>query len=505
MNLALITACVFLLSLCGSGQALAQNDLQRVSLQALAVDTSSGIWAAASQNRWFTSEDQGATWRERPALGASDFISDLVIMDSTSIVLATPRGIYTAGPLTANPGATPQLKLQSADCLSLTRLKTDQLLATCADALWVSDDGKRWQKHTVPQSWQPLIDAAALADRIYLLTANGLYSTHLKDWQWQRIAAPFTEEPLDGKESIISRRSGEEDDSLPLLRGLLAVPETNDLYWYFPGGIRQFNPQEATLRTLPRTGLPIRINDLISHPQGLTAATERGIFRLIDGESRWQRLEAFPEINIHRLTLHGDKLLAASAQGWFNESNLNRRHITLDQLPTFQNEPTIGDIQEAAIQYADVHPDKIRRWKTRARFQALLPSVSLGYDRALDTYVTSRGSSGDETTDRLIFAEDPSHGWDVSVSWDLAEWIWNNDETSIDNRSRLTVQLRESILNEVTRLYFERRRLQIMLQEPQAYPDLDWEDRLRLDEVTAQIDALSGGYLSRQLSAINEN
>ena len=41
--------------------------------------------------------------------------------------------------------------------------------------------------------------------------------------------------------------------------------------------------------------------------------------------------------------------------------------------------------------------------------------------------------------------------------------IFSTEQTSIDVRSRLMVQLRDDILDEVTRLYFERRRLQLEL------------------------------------------
>jgi len=66
------------------------------------------------------------------------------------------------------------------------------------------------------------------------------------------------------------------------------------------------------------------------------------------------------------------------------------------------------------------------------------------------------GSSGGS------FAVGPND-WDVSVTWDLGELIYNGDQTLIDVRSKLMVQLRNDILSEVTSLYFERRKLQIEL------------------------------------------
>ncbi len=65
------------------------------------------------------------------------------------------------------------------------------------------------------------------------------------------------------------------------------------------------------------------------------------------------------------------------------------------------------------------------------------------------------------------------------------------------------VQLRDDVLNEVTRLYFDRRNLQIDML---LYPPEDIRDRiekeLRLQELTAEIDALTGFYLSRRLNQV---
>ena len=55
-------------------------------------------------------------------------------------------------------------------------------------------------------------------------------------------------------------------------------------------------------------------------------------------------------------------------------------------------------------------------------------------------------------------------------------------------------------MNEVTRTYFERRRLQIeIMASPPNDLKVSLEKELRLQELTADIDALTGGYFSKQL------
>jgi hypothetical protein len=66
------------------------------------------------------------------------------------------------------------------------------------------------------------------------------------------------------------------------------------------------------------------------------------------------------------------------------------------------------------------------------------------------------------------------------------------------------VELREEILDQVTRLYFERRRLQVemMNAQPAALKET-WEQQLRIDELTALIDGFTGGQFSRMTQENN--
>jgi hypothetical protein len=94
---------------------------------------------------------------------------------------------------------------------------------------------------------------------------------------------------------------------------------------------------------------------------------------------------------------------------------------------------------------------------------------------------------------------DEDTGWDINCSWDLGDLVWNNDQTSIDTRSKLMVELRNDIIDEITRLYFERRRIQVeLLQNPPKDSVKCMEKELRIQELTANIDGMTGGYFSRE-------
>jgi len=179
-----------------------------------------------------------------------------------------------------------------------------------------------------------------------------------------------------------------------------------------------------------------------------------------------------------------------------DENPIPLENQTQDVLKNFEGEPNISDIQEAAIKYAEVHPDKIKEWRGAAGKRALLPNVSVGMDR----YVTDYWHWDSGTNPDTLQKGKDAVGWDVTMTWDMGELIWNSDQTSIDTRSKLMVELRDDIMNEVTRTYFERRRLQIeLLTSPPKDFKASLEKELRLQELTADIDALTGGYFSKQL------
>ena len=210
----------------------------------------------------------------------------------------------------------------------------------------------------------------------------------------------------------------------------------------------------------------------------------------------------------------GDFLLAGTKKGVFRLSYpelylsvLENKPRDLPQLKDilaqFKNEPAIGEIQKVAIQYAEVSPKKIESWRRGAALKALLPTLAVskrvGTDQNVDI---DRGGTADPDQFIIGPAESTSD-WSVGVSWDLADLIWNGDQTSIDTRSRLMVELRDDVLNEVTHLYYERRRLQVeMAMAPMRDLAIQIEKEIRLQELTAGIDALTGGYLSKRLGEI---
>ena len=65
------------------------------------------------------------------------------------------------------------------------------------------------------------------------------------------------------------------------------------------------------------------------------------------------------------------------------------------------------------------------------------------------------------------------------------------------------VELRGDLLSEATRIYYERRRLQIdLVFTPPASEQEHLENLLRLDELTALLDGMTDGFFSKRLERL---
>lgn len=254
--------------------------------------------------------------------------------------------------------------------------------------------------------------------------------------------------------------------------------------------------------------------------QMLFAGTRRGVYVFKDKENRWQELyQGLIDTEILSLTLvpgNPEALCVITAKG------LSRLPILSDQAKPeiseisgakfelfrdyIQQEPTARQIQEAAIRYNNLKNGKIKRWHRESRLAALLPNFSFGRDVSQGNNIDlDRASTNDP--DQFIFGpDDVDRGWDMDLSWDFSDFIWSSSQTSIDSREKLMVELRQDFLAETTRIYYERRRLQMeIILTPSATEWEHWERLNRLEELTSLLDAMTGGFLSKKIETIYRN
>lgn len=174
-------------------------------------------------------------------------------------------------------------------------------------------------------------------------------------------------------------------------------------------------------------------------------------------------------------------------------------------LRRFRSEPTVRDVHKAAVRYALVTQGRITSLFSRARFAGWLPEFRFRYNRNIDDDRTTVFPTS--TTPILTSqATDLDHRFEFRATWDLDKLIFNQEELRVYRELKKLIELRVDVMKEVTKLYYERRRLQVdlVLRPPRTL--LERVRRmLRLQELSADLDALTGGYFSRRLGAIGKN
>ncbi|MHB8416761.1 MAG: hypothetical protein ACYDCL_01710 [Myxococcales bacterium] len=157
--------------------------------------------------------------------------------------------------------------------------------------------------------------------------------------------------------------------------------------------------------------------------------------------------------------------------------------------------PTIQELQQAAEDAALLHPADLASLRSRARGSAWLPELSAEYQRNVGDIdmLGIRSGSGVDTS----ALEDVSR-YGVRATWRLSELVFSPQELQVAASALKLQAARRELLAEVAKVYFERKRL---LLKRHLEPDADARKRLTLDieEHSATLDALTGGYFSQHL------
>lgn len=186
---------------------------------------------------------------------------------------------------------------------------------------------------------------------------------------------------------------------------------------------------------------------------------------------------------------------------------------------THDDGPDIVDVQKRAIDYARLDPSEISKWKRRAAKAALLPKLQIEYDRRMRDYVNVDvndqvyvGSNGVVVgPDSGSYNANCNNDNNISVQavWSLGEAIFSPDSLAVSQEARNLARERQSILAEVNRNFYERRKLGgeiVMLEaELKAHPRDEkirrdiFAKRVARDEAAAALDALTGGWFSEHM------
>lgn len=165
-------------------------------------------------------------------------------------------------------------------------------------------------------------------------------------------------------------------------------------------------------------------------------------------------------------------------------------------LALFRAEPSVRQVQEAAVRHAGIEAARLASWRRRVRLAAAAPELLAEYRRASAADRTL-GAQASGTVDYA--ALDLEDRYTARVRWQLDRLLFDPDELRVSAEATEVVELRQALVDQATRLYFERRRQQVLLLREA----LELEERLRLElrveELTASLDGLTGGWFSSRL------
>ena len=501
-------------SLCWAGDNWQNISKEMLDVKVLHMNpVNSKIIYVGTDRGIFKSEDAGNNWRNLfLTKGDKKTISLLVAdpSDSNAMYAATGSGLFYS----ANSGLNWKRIFRGknhleADCLALAILPSGIYLGTRQGLFTSQDKGRSWHKESGKIGNSQVFSIAySPKDQgcLYIASADGVFKSINSGKVWERVfVANLTSQ---GKEIDNGFEENDYDQEIrhSEIRYLVVDPN-NPKYVYLATsrGIYKSKDSGMSWEAFPVNGLLSQdiYFLLFSMESQLYCISKSGIF--VYQDPLWKELSFGLSSNrINFITLDKDAYLyACTEKGLFKlklggSSNIQRVDILKDYS---QDEPNIKDVQKAAIKYAEVDSEKISRWRKQAAKRAWLPRLTANLGRnTTDLWHWETGSSAiGQSGDDLLRRGNDSLDWDVGLSWDLSELIWSSDQTSIDVRSRLMVELRNDLLDEVNKIYFERIRVKMELD------NLSIEDRkkrfekeLRLRELTASIDALTGGYFSQQ-------
>ncbi len=264
------------------------------------------------------------------------------------------------------------------------------------------------------------------------------------------------------------------------------------------------------LCSMPVHAAGFMLNDVtVAELNSIEGVGEETAERIVALRSQRKTLGSIEELRI--LGLDGPTLqaLRANLSSDLTLKKVSRTNYTSvsDVLAQFAHEPEVLAVQAMAMDYTKTNPSLVEGWLSAAKSAYALPAVTLTYDKDVDDYKTwdyldlnGDGNIANSEHQLNTARANDGDGIGVRLAWRLDKLVMSSERIRVINEAQDIVKLRDKVLDEVTRVYFDRRRLQVeqVLSPPSSLKD-QIKEELRLQELTASIDALTGGRFSASL------
>jgi hypothetical protein len=159
-------------------------------------------------------------------------------------------------------------------------------------------------------------------------------------------------------------------------------------------------------------------------------------------------------------------------------------------------EPTVQQVLRMALRAArTLGPERTRELCRRARLAGLAPTLKLSARRGLEQDLSS---SSTVESDRTNASQGDDLTLEASLSFELSRLVFASEEVRVLSIERWLSLDRRRLVEEVTRLYFQRQRL---LRERAAAAAPDAELDVAIAEAEALLDAFTDGAYAEALAS----
>ena len=169
-----------------------------------------------------------------------------------------------------------------------------------------------------------------------------------------------------------------------------------------------------------------------------------------------------------------------------------------------EGEPTVQAVHRAALEYAALHPEIFKSMRSRSRAQAALPQLTVRVTSDLDK--EDKALTRFDETNSMIpqnISATETNGNDLQLyaeaRWKLNESVFNYQETAVMRENRYSAKERQKLLQTVTQVYFERKRALIKMRPAKPGSEAAALAQLKIDQIEAELDALTGGWFTKHL------
>ncbi len=174
--------------------------------------------------------------------------------------------------------------------------------------------------------------------------------------------------------------------------------------------------------------------------------------------------------------------------------------------PVSGHDPEAACLVEArgrAVSHTLAEPSRARSVVERARRAAWLPELRLRVDRRLGRAESlDFPAGGSPALPPLGLDTSNDVRYEARATWDLSKLVFSTEELAALGQALRMADMRREVESLANRLYFERRRLKMESQlAPPSDPAAEARRDVRVQELEADLDALSAGAFSRCVSA----